>query len=78
MSIIFFKINDNMLDAILISSGSLYVRFLKNGKDHNTKNAALIRYDGYKQFYLNNKLYGYKKDFTKKSWRKFVKMQVFL
>ncbi len=53
------------------------IRFYKNAMDHNTKNAAYIRHDGYKQFWLNGKYYGNEDDFTKKSWRKFVKLQVF-
>ena len=58
-----------------------YVHFYKNGQDHNTKNAAYIRYDNrfnrFKQFYLNGKLYGNHDNFNKKSWRRFVKIQVF-
>jgi hypothetical protein len=58
------------------SSGS--VAFFENGKQHNAKNATYIFYDGYKEFYLDGKLYGDKRNFTKLSWRRFVKLQVFL
>jgi hypothetical protein len=59
------------------------VLFYKNGVLHNTKNAAYISYNKYKrisysQFYLNGGFYGYKKHFNKKSWRKYIKLQVFL
>ena len=52
--------------------------FFKNGIWHNNKNAAYINYIGYKSFYLNDKIYGFQHEFNKKSWRKFVKLQVFL
>jgi hypothetical protein len=54
-----------------------YVEFLKNGKGHNIKNADFIRYDGYKQFCLNDKYFGNQYNFTKKSWRRFVKLKIF-
>lgn len=54
------------------------IRFYKNGERHNTKNASFIRRDGFKIFNLNDKFYGYKYNFTKSSWRKFVKLQAFL
>jgi hypothetical protein len=72
----FYKIQNNKLNAIYYDN--IVIRFFKNGKYHNTKNATLIYYNGYKEFCLNNKYYGYKFNFTKKSWRRFVKMQVFL
>ncbi len=53
------------------------IRFYKNGKDHNSKNAAYISKYGSKQFCLNNMSYGCKNDFTKETWRRFVKLQVF-
>jgi hypothetical protein len=54
-----------------------YVHFFKNGKRHNSKNAAFI--DGiYKQFFLNGQSYGYECYFNKQSWRRFVKLQAFL
>ena len=69
------KIRDNNYTAIYYD---YYVSFLKNGNYHNEKNAT--NYDGikFKEFYLNNKCYGNHNDFTKKSWRKFVKLKVFL
>jgi hypothetical protein len=72
----FLKILDNKLTAIYSSFNS--VEFYKNGSYHNTKNNAYIKFDRYKEFYLNGKFYGNQNDFTKQSWRKFVKMQVFL
>lgn len=73
----FYKIKDNNLTAIYQNSNFEF-HFYKNSKFHNSKNAAYINNDGYKEFWLNNKRYGYQKDFTKSSWRKFIKMQVFL
>jgi hypothetical protein len=70
-----FKIHEFNITAIYINSRTF---FFKNGKYHNSKNAAYIRYDGYKEFYLNNKYYDDVNKFTKQSWRKFVKLQVFL
>ncbi len=34
--------------------------------------------NGYKEFYLNGIRYGNESDFTKESWRRFVKMKTFL
>jgi hypothetical protein len=60
-----------------IYSAPNYVEFIKNTSCHNIKNASFIRYDGYKQFYLNDKFYGNQYKFTKKSWRRFVKLKIF-
>jgi hypothetical protein len=54
------------------------ITFYKNGMYHNPKNAAYIAFDGYKQFILNDKPYGDQANFTKFSWRRFVKLQAFL
>jgi hypothetical protein len=54
------------------------IRFYKNGKFHNSKNAAYIENNGYKEFALYDISFGCAFDFTKKSWRKFVRLQVFL
>ncbi len=54
------------------------VIFFKNGLYHNSKNAAYIYGDNYKQFRLNDINHSYDKDFNKKSWRRFVKLQTFL
>ncbi len=70
------KIINNKLTAIYFTE--VYIEFFKNGKGHNIKNAAFIRHDGDKQFWLNDKRYGYKFNFTKKSWRRFIKLQVFI
>ena len=70
------KIVNNKLNAIYFD----YIEsaFYKNGLYHNTKNAACINYFGYKEFLLNDISYGNHNNFTKYSWRRFVKMQVFL
>jgi hypothetical protein len=67
---------DKKLNAIYNSLH--YVVFFKNGKYNNTKNAAYIRYSGSKDFCLNAKYYGTEYEFTKQSWRRLVKMQVFI
>jgi hypothetical protein len=76
------KIKFNKLTAILDSKNPInYINcvfFFKNGNYHNPKNATYIRHDGYKQFFLNNKCYGFEYHFNKESWRRFVKIQVFL
>jgi hypothetical protein len=64
------------LTTIYVENIGIY--FFKNGKIHNTKNAAYINSSGYRMFYLNNKLYVYDQEFTKESWRKFVKLHTFL
>ncbi len=82
----FYKINyisnlDDKITAIFntLNINSLHcVRFIKNGKHHNPKNAAYISKYGSKQFCLNNMSYGCKNDFTKETWRRFVKLQAFL
>ena len=69
------KFINSKLNAIYCDAN---IRFLKNGKHHNTKNAAFINYKGDKAFYLNDKIYGFQTKFNKKSWRIFVKFQVFI
>ena len=80
-------INDKiMINIILNKKDAIYYTFVynhhivfyKNGMLHNAKNAAYINDLGYKQFVLNDECYGNNNDFTKKSWRRFVKMQAFL
>jgi frataxin-like iron-binding protein CyaY len=73
------KIINNKLTAIYSFNHKAYhIQFYKNGERHNSKNAAYIDYNGYKEFWLNSKKYGYEYDFTKQSWRRFVKLQFFL
>ena len=72
----FHKVIVSKLTAIYCRS-TLQVDFYKNGELHNTKNAAIM-VDSYKGFYLNEEFYGNQNDFTKESWRRFVKLQVFL
>jgi hypothetical protein len=71
-----YEIIDNNLSAIRQDKYRV-IYFFKNGKIHNTKNAAYIEINGYKQFFINDHCYGYN-DFTKKSWRRFVKLKAFL
>ena len=69
------KIRVMKLNAIY---GSCFIAiFFKNGKEHNNKNASYVDKNA-KSIYLNGKCYGYKDNFTKQSWQRFVKMQVFL
>ncbi len=87
------EISNNKLTAIyhyksknsyvqFFKSYSNIIIFFKNGKYHNNKNFAHISNTEVKEFYSNGKLYGKvygdQIDFDKKSWRKFVKLQVFL
>jgi hypothetical protein len=72
----FNKIKNNKLTSIYCSN-FYYIQFFKNGLFNNDKNASYIS-GKYKEFDLNNKYYGDQDKFTKKSWRKFVKLQVFL
>ncbi len=67
---------DQKLTAIY--SHAEYVQFFKNGMYHNPKNADIIDNYGNKDFSLNDKVYGDQDKFTKKSWRRFVKLQAFL
>ena len=69
------KIISNKLTSIYVDKNTL--SFYKNGNLHNSKNVAYKNNNGYKEFVLNDIVFGYSKDFTKKSWRRFVNMQVF-
>jgi hypothetical protein len=66
---------DHELTAIHCEKG---VRFVKNGNFHNNKNAAFVTINRYKEFILNDKNYGNQDNFTKQTWRRFVKLQAFL
>jgi hypothetical protein len=55
-----------------------FIQYFKNGKYHNNKSADYIHSNGSKYFSLNNKYYGDQTNFTKESWRRFVKLQAFL
>jgi hypothetical protein len=72
------------LDRIIIKKlNCIYINyvyqviFYKNGIKHNIKNMAYTYRNRYKEFFLNGISYGDNTNFTKKSWRRFVKMQVF-
>ena len=54
------------------------ISFLKNNRYFNIKNAAFITKGGCKAFYLDGKYYGNKEKCTKESWRRVVKLQLFL
>jgi hypothetical protein len=69
-------IKANKLTAIYCDSFA--VDFFKNGLRHNTKNAAYFDSHLYNKFFLNNICYGNEMKFNKYSWRRFVKLQVFL
>ena len=72
----YFKILvDNNLTGVY---SSFSVQFFKNGKFHNSKNADYINSNNNKIFSLNGKRYGDHKDFTKQSWRRFIKLKAFL
>lgn len=68
-------ISAHKLTAIYCSRN---IVFFKNGLYHNNKNAAYRNANGYKWFYLNSEYYGNQYNFNKKSWRRFVKLKVFL
>jgi hypothetical protein len=70
------KIEINKLNAIYYFR--YFTRFFNNGKIHNIKNAAYVESFNLKVFRLNGITYGNAKDFTKQSWRRFVKLQTFL
>lgn len=72
-------ISFNKLTAIYCDDYSFV--FFKDGLRHNYKNAAYvncINNNVYKEFILHYKYYGNQSDFTKQSWRRFVKLQTFL
>ena len=83
------KAENNNLNAICIDSANI-VRFLINGKRHNTKNASFYEFYEdkiYKIFYLNDEAYysdynkhldGNENEYDKQSWRRFVKLIMFL
>ena len=71
----FNKIKKYKLTAIYHSKS---IWFFKNGESHNAKNACFVKDNIIKSFDLNGKYYGDHNLFTKQSWRRFVKMQVFL
>jgi len=68
------KIINNKL-TVIYSCGHIF--FFKDGTYHNNKNAA-YNSNRYKEFYLDGIHYGSKNKFTKQSWRRFCKLQVFL
>ena len=77
----FDKITVNKLTAIYHDYSG--VMFFLNGENHNTKNAAYsseneINEKKYQQFRLNRNYYGDENNFTKESWRRFVKLRAFL
>ena len=74
----YYYIIYNKLTCIHIDKAYNAVVFYKNGKLHNSKNSACINCFKHKSFYLNNKRYENDNNFTKQSWRKFVKLQAFL
>jgi hypothetical protein len=71
----YYQIINNKLTAVYCDDRTM---FFKNGKDHNSKNAAIHWLDGFKEFCLNDITYGTEDDFTKESWRRFCKLKAFL
>jgi hypothetical protein len=67
-------------NAIILKIKETYTltMFFKNGKLHNYIKAAIIDSTRFKEFYLNGEYYGNSNKFTKKTWRKFVKIHIFL
>ncbi len=74
--VLFNKMKNNNLTYIY--SNNTTVQFIKNGINHNYKNLAYIAFNTIKGFYLYGCYYGDQTKFTKSSWRKFTKLQVFL
>ena len=70
------KINKNKLTAIYGFYSIVWL--FKNGLNHNSKNASYFNYNGFKEFSLNGKKYGSHYNFTKQSWRRFVKLMAFI
>jgi hypothetical protein len=70
----YWKIRYNKLNVIYTYNKDIL--FFKNGKYHNSKNASVFSDFINIQFWLNGKWY--RDDFTKESWRRFVKLQAFL
>ena len=74
----FWQIKSNNSTAIYSNYNHMFIFFYKNGCKNNVKNASYINKYSEKDFCLNGKYYGNESHFTKKSWRKFVKLQAFL
>ena len=49
----------------------------KNGKYHREDGPAIEYATGDKEWWLNNKYYGYNNDFTNESWKRFIKTLIF-
>jgi hypothetical protein len=88
----FYKNNKKNNYKTYITQNLSEIIFTKEEMWHNEKDASYIGHTtqlwdsdkgklvehSFKLFYLNGKFYGNENDFTKKSWRRFVKMKVFL
>ena len=72
----YVKIQILKLNAIF--RNEKYVLFFKKGSYHNDKNASYVDKNEYKSFCLNGTSYGNQDNFTKESWRRYVKLQAFL
>ena len=73
----FDYITQNKLSAIYMYDKNS-IAFYINGILHNKRNAAVQSILKGSEYYLNDKCYGTEDDFTKKSWRRFIKLQAFL
>lgn len=69
------KINKNKLSSIYLDY-DYDIRFYKNGKLHNIKNAAIFFKNGIKKYYKNNKSYE-RLILNKKHWRKYLISEAF-
>ena len=65
----------NNYDIIIDNYGTK--RYYLNDQLHRENGPAIECPSGNKLWYLNGKCYGFKNDFTNKSWKKFVKTLIF-
>jgi hypothetical protein len=70
------KINKNKLSSIYLDY-DYDIRFYKNGKLHNIKNASIFFKDGRKKYYKNNKSYERLVFLNKKHWSKYLISEAF-
>lgn len=61
----------------VIEKTDLSKRWYKNGRLHREDGPAIEYSSGAKEWWLNNKHYGYNSKFTNESWKKFVKTLIF-
>ena len=69
-----FKGRENFTGVVKDKGGDI-VYFL-NGKLHREDEPACEYADGTKQWWLNGKAYGINDDYTNKSWKRFVRLEL--